>query len=524
MALPKRARVVGLSLVTAAVLGVGAVAAFTAGAAGSSNGTVTARFAKTSDWGNGFQAEYTITNGTAQSVHGWTVSFDLPAGERISSLWDGAMAAAGQHITVTNPAWGGDIATGTDASFGFVVDAGGGSGEPQNCQINGASCSSGASGGSTTTAPGTVPTTAPSTAPSTALSTAPSTTPSSSSSSTQPSSTPPRPTLTPTSPSTGPSSSPSSAPPQPAGDAYKFAPYVDTSQRQDLGALASTAGVKYVTAAFVLSDKGCTPSWDGADVSDSTFTANLKSGLADLRAKGGDAIASFGGANGPELAQACTDVPSLKSAYKDVIDEYALTHVDFDIEGTAGTDQETITRRWQALSQLQSDYAAAGKPLDVSLTLPVLPSGLTPEGVGVVSAAAANGVHLSVVNVLAMDYGDWAAPSPAGKLGQFADQAAQSLHDQLRGVFPAASDAQLWAMVGITPMIGMNDTASEVFQISDAQAVQQFAAQHHIGRLAMWSLTRDKACAQSSTWADPTCSSIQQGPYDFSHTFEAFTG
>ncbi|NUP53916.1 MAG: hypothetical protein HOW97_42345 [Catenulispora sp.] len=524
MALPKRARVVGLSLVTAAVVGAGAVAAFTAGAAGSSSGTVTARFAKTSDWGNGFQAEYTITNSTGQSVHGWTLSFDLPAGERISSLWDGTMTTAGQRITVTNPAWGGDIATGTDASFGFVVDAGGGSGEPQNCQINGASCSSGAPGGSTATAPSTVPSTVPSTAPSTAPSTGPGSAPSSAQPSTASATTAPTPSLTPTNPSTGPSSNPSSAPPQAAGDSYKFAPYVDTSQRQDLGALASTAGVKYVTAAFVLSGSGCTPSWNGANGSDPAFIANLKTGLADLRSKGGDAIASFGGANGTELAQACTDVTSLKAAYKEVIDEYAFTHIDFDIEGTAGTDQETITRRWQALSQLQSDYAAAGKPLDVSLTLPVLPSGLTPEGIGVVAAAAADGVRLSVVNVLAMDYGDWAAPSPAGKLGQFADQAAQSLHDQLKGVFPAASDTQLWSMVGITPMIGMNDTASEVFQISDARAVQQFAAQHHIGRLAMWSLTRDKACAQSSTWADPTCSSIQQGPYDFSHTFEAFAG
>ncbi|MBS2532513.1 cellulose binding domain-containing protein [Catenulispora sp. NF23] len=510
MGLSKRARVIGISLATAAVVGAGAVAAFSAGATGSSSGTVTAAFAKTSDWGTGFQGQYTIANGSGQPVHNWTVSFDLPAGERISSLWDGTMTAAGQHITVTSPTWGADIATGTSTTFGFVVDATAGSATPLNCLINGAACTGGAPGGGPTSAPGSG-SSAPSSAPSSSA--APTGEPSG-----KPSSAPS------SAPSSVPTSAPSSVPAPPAaGGSYSFAPYVDTAQRQDLGAIAAAAGTKYVTGAFVLaSGSGCAPAWNGT--ADPTFETNLKAGIADLRAKGGDVIASFGGANGTELAQACTDVPSLKAAYKSVIDTYNLTHVDFDIEGAAGTDQASITRRAQALAQLQSDYAAAGKTLSVSLTLPVLPSGLTADGLNVVSAAAKNGLKVSVVNVMAMDYGDWAAPSPAGKMGQYADQAGQSLHDQLKTVYPSATDAQLWAMVGITPMIGVNDTNDEVFQVADAKAVEQFAAQHHIGRLAMWSLTRDQACAQPSSWASPTCSSIQQGAYDFSHTFEAFSG
>jgi hypothetical protein len=504
MGLSKRARIAGISLATAAVVGAGTVAAFSAGATGSSSGTVTAAFAKSSDWGSGFQAQYTITNGTGQTVHGWTVSFDLASGERISSLWNGTMTAAGQHITVTNPSWGGDIATGTSASFGFVVDATGGTGAPANCLVNGASCNGGTPGGGPSTPPSTAPSGVPGTPTGTPTS-APGTVPSSA-------------------PSSAPSSHPSSVPaPPPSTGRYAFAPYVDTSQRQDLGTIAAAAGTKYVTAAFLLATgSSCTPAWNG--VADATFEAKLKAGLADLRAKGGDAIASFGGANGTELAQGCSDVPSLKAAYKSVIDTYGLTHVDFDIEGGATTDQASITRRAQALAQLQSDYAAAGRTLDVSLTLPVLPTGLTQDGVNIVAAAAHNNLKLSVVNVMAMDYGDWAAPSPSGKMGAYADQAAQSTHDQLKTVYPNASDAQLWAMVGITPMIGVNDTQDEVFQVSDAKVVAQFAAQHHIGRVAMWSLTRDQQCAQSSSWAQPTCSSIQQNAYDFSHAFEAFTG
>ena len=513
----KRARVVGISLATAACVGAGAVAAFTAGATGSAAGAVTATFGKTSDWDSGFQAEYVVANSSSSAVHGWTVTFDLPAGEHISSLWNGTMTAAGQHVSVANPAWATDLGTRQSTSFGFVVDTNGSAGAPQNCLLNGKPCDDGAGG------PVATPTGVPSPVPGTPSGSAaspstPPTTPTAKPSASP--STPP--TGKPTTPPSPPSSSPSTTPPPPSGS-YTFAPYVDTSQRQDLGAIAKAAGAKYVTAAFVLSGGGCSAVWNGS--ADATFAGSLKAGLADLRAAGGDAIVSFGGSNGMEPAQACSDVPSLKAVYKSVIDGYDLTHVDFDIEGGATTDIASINRRSQALAQLQAEYAGQGKNLVVSLTLPVLPQGLTQDGLAIVGSAAKNGLRLGVVNLMAMDYGDWAAPSPDGKMGQYADQSAQSTHDQLKTVYPTLSDAQLWAMVGITPMIGVNDTQGETFTVADAQVVAAFASQHHIGRVAMWSLTRDQQCAQGAgTWADATCSSIRQAPYAFSHTFEAFTG
>ncbi len=508
MALSKRVRVIGASVATAAAVGAGAVAAFSASASGGDAGAVTASYVKTADWGTGFQAEYTVTNSSAATVHGWTVTFDLPAGDHISSLWNGTMTLAGQHVAVVNPSWAVDVATGQSTSFGFVVGTVGTPGDPLNCQLNGAPCNGGAGGPVVTPSPSGSPTQPPTTPPS-------STTPS-----TPPTSSPVRP---PTTPPTKPSSSPSTPPPPVAGDSYGFAPYVDTGQRQDLGALARAAGAKYVTAAFVLSGGGCTPAWNGT--ADPTFTANLKAGLADLRSGGGDAIASFGGANGTELAQACGDVSSLKNAYRTIIDEYGFTHVDFDIEGAATADAASIDRRSLALAQLQGDYAARGKTLTVSLTLPVLPQGLTLDGVNIVNSAARNGLNLGVVNVMAMDYGDWAAPSPAGKMGDYADQSAQSTHDQLKTVYPNLSDAQLWRMVGITPMIGVNDTQSEVFTVADADIVAAFATRHHIGRIGMWSLTRDQQCPQGVTGsADATCSSILQAPHAFSHAFGVFSG
>lgn len=509
MHLTQRSRVVGVSLAAAAVIGAATAVAFGAGTGPGASGPVTASFAKTSDWISGYQAQYTVSNGTGRTLHGWTVSFDLPAGETISSLWNGAMATAGSHVTVTNPSWAADVDPGRSASFGFVVDvAGGGNapgGAPGNCLVDGAPCGGGVPAPPTTGGPGpSQPAPPPVSGSSSGAGSKPSTPPAS------------------TTPSSAPATGPTSAPAG-RGAAYAFAPYVDTAQRQDLGAAARSAGARYVTAAFMLSAGGCSPVWNGS--ADPAFAANLKAGLADLRAAGGDAVASFGGANGTELAQACPDVAGLKAAYKSVIDEYGFTHVDFDIEGAATGDTASVDRRSQALAQLQSGYAAQGKTLTVSLTLPVLPSGLTQEGLAIVDSAARNGLKIGVVNVMAMDYGDWAAPSPAGKMGTYANQSAQSLHDQLKTVYPDLADAQLWAMVGITPMIGVNDTQDEVFSVADARTVAAFAAQHHIGRVAMWSLTRDQQCpGGAAAWASATCSSVVQAPYAFSNAFEAFTG
>lgn len=53
----------------------------------------------------------------------------------------------------------------------------------------------------------------------------------------------------------------------------------------------------------------------------------------------------------------------------------------------------------------------ANPGLVVSFTLPVLPVGLTADGVNLLRDAKAKGVRLDVLNIMTMDYGDSAAPS-----------------------------------------------------------------------------------------------------------------
>ena len=169
---------------------------------------------------------------------------------------------------------------------------------------------------------------------------------------------------------------------------------------------------------------------------------------------------------------------------------------------------------------------AAGKELDVSFTLPVLPGGLAPDGLYVLHSALRYGVKVGTVNVMAMDYGDGAAPAPQGEMGAYAIQAATSLFGQLRGLYGAApTDAQLWHLIGVTPMIGLNDVTTETFTPQDAQQLLAFARQKGLGELAMWSLNRDRPNAAGTiNWVEPTSSSITQQPFQLSLIFNAFTG
>jgi hypothetical protein len=241
--------------------------------------------------------------------------------------------------------------------------------------------------------------------------------------------------------------------------------------------------------------------------------------IAALRAMGGDVIASFGGAAGTELALACSTVASLKAQYQSVIDAYGFTRLDFDIEGSALGNAAANDRRAWVIAALQADAAAAGRKLTVQFTLPVMPWGLTPEGEALLQNAIGNGVDIAVVNVMAMDYGRSYDPD---LMGQWAVDAMNETIGQLRTIYGAAkTDTELRAMVGVTPMIGLNDVSPEVFTLDDARQLLKAALDARIGFLSIWSATRDQPCARRQV-VSPTCSGVTQSVWDFTRIFLLF--
>ncbi|OQY49313.1 MAG: hypothetical protein B6240_03610 [Desulfobacteraceae bacterium 4572_87] len=233
-----------------------------------------------------------------------------------------------------------------------------------------------------------------------------------------------------------------------------------------------------------------------------------------LRQKGGDVIISFGGANGTELAMCHHDVDTLQAAYQSVIDRYQVTWVDFDIEGWAVGDRPSIDLRNKAIQGLQ----AANPELTVAFCLPALPSGLTHDALYVLENARDNGVRVDVVNVMAMDYGDWAAPTPEGNMGQYAIDAGDNTYQQ-------ALALGLNPLMGVTPMIGQNDVASERFYLSDAENLLSWAeTTDWVVMLSMWSAGRDNGNCADKVWADPTCSGLAQAEFAFTDLFAGFNG
>lgn len=487
-------------------------------------------FAKTADWGSGYQAQYTVSNGGTTAITGWRVEFDLAAGSGVGAYWDALLTQSGSHYSFVNREYNGTIQPGASVTFGFV---GTGPGTPTNCRFNGGSCT-GVADPQPPTAPAGLAVSGV-TSSSVSLSwqaasdnvgvagyrvltgTTVRTTATGTSA-----------TVTGLNPSTAytftvraydaagnvsaasnaVTATTSSGPPNPGPGSARMAPYVDMGAwpTPSLPEMSSASGVKSYTAAFITA-AGCKAMWFNAYDPRAGWA---KDQFDAIRAAGGTIKISFGGASGVEIAQACGDVASTAAEYNAVVNAYNATHLDFDIEG-AGVADGAVTRRSQAIAQVQRAHPG----LKVSLTLPVLPEGLTADGLNVVRSAINAGVDLDVVNGMAMDY-------YRGNIdmGAAANQVAQSLFNQLRPLYPSKTTAQLWAMVGVTPMLGVNDDNS-TFSLANARTLVSTSQQRHVGFLSFWETTRDRnAC----TGALYRCTNVPQQPYDFARIFAPYNG
>jgi hypothetical protein len=252
------------------------------------------------------------------------------------------------------------------------------------------------------------------------------------------------------------------------------APYVETWNDNDLAKMANSTGHKFFTLAFIINGSGaCDPKWNG----DTSLTGNGYGGYIDnLRKLGGDVIVSFGGAAGTEIGQACTSVATLQTAYQKVIDQFDLTWIDLDIESGSESDSSSVNRRNQALHNLQ----VANPSLHVSYTLAVDRQGLPSAQMNLLKNAKSNNVRVDVVNIMAMDYGPCYSD-----MGQAAIDAAAATQKQL-------ANNGLSSSVGVTPMIGVNDVACEVFSTQNAQELVVAAqAAPAIRLLAYWATGAD---------------------------------
>jgi hypothetical protein len=303
----------------------------------------------------------------------------------------------------------------------------------------------------------------------------------------------------------------------PSAAAAGFAPYVDTTEYPpyNLVSTARQTGVKQFNLAFIVAGGGCTPEWGGTTaIGDNPVAAQIGA----LRAIGGDVRISFGGEAGEELALTCTTATQLQAAYQQVISAYNVHEVDFDIEGAALGNTAANALRDQALAALQQQ----DNSLQISFTVPVIPSGLDSGTVAMLAGAVQAGVRISAVDIMTMDYGDGAAPDPGGMMGSYAIDAATAADAQVASVLGISADAA-WSKIAVTPMIGVNDVTDEVFTLANARQLEAFAASKHLAWLSMWSAARDTGCSGAAQMAaQPMCSSVAQSPGAFAAALGAY--
>src|ERR1700753_4118494 len=183
--------------------------------------------------------------------------------------------------------------------------------------------------------------------------------------------------------------------------AHVFAPYVDTGlSNTTLTTVAADYGTKYFELAFA-NGGGC--QWSLPN------QAGWQSQISALQAEGGDVSISFGGytvdSDGTDLGNQCSSASAMATQVESAVTTMNVTHLDFDIESSEETNSTDFTRTAQALALVRSWASSTGRALNISYTLPVLPSGFTSDGLNVLNAAQSSGFKPDVVNIMTMDYG-----------------------------------------------------------------------------------------------------------------------
>lgn len=294
-----------------------------------------------------------------------------------------------------------------------------------------------------------------------------------------------------------------------SGTATTYAPYVNATDASDLDDAGSAAAYNL---AFVIAEGDgdtCTPAWNGTEAIDDSA---VKSRISALTDSGASVRVSFGGASGTELAQACDSASALAEAYGAALDAAGSTLADFDVEGDALKDSDSVALRSEAIALLQNDRP----DLSVSFTLPVMPSGLDDDAVALLDSANDHAVQVTTVNIMTMNY----ASSYGGDMGDYAERSAEATHEQLMDVF-GTSGSTAWGALALTSMLGANDVDNETFTLEDAAQVREFAEEKGVGWVSMWATFRDQECGGGASDELVDCSGVDQEDGAFG---EAFSG
>ncbi|AUF83436.1 hypothetical protein CXP39_01290 [Mesoplasma syrphidae] len=177
--------------------------------------------------------------------------------------------------------------------------------------------------------------------------------------------------------------------------------------------------------------------------------------------------------------------------------------IDFDIEGHA----QSLDADNRLLAKTLADMKKADSSWDFSITLPVLPTGLTVVGYHVMDIfieeyhkAGLAQKDLPIINLMLMDYGDgfYRHARDVRKVTNFqlAKEAVEAtkvnLENSIIKHFKTVELKNLYSKLAGTPMIGVNDTIQGVFTLEDAKEMYNWAHEIELAYVSIWSMNDDR--------------------------------
>jgi chitinase len=296
-----------------------------------------------------------------------------------------------------------------------------------------------------------------------------------------------------------------------AASAAEVAPYFH-SWGGSLNDAKQAVGMNSAILSFAVTNGNC------------ALVPDLTNKLPDARKfveSGGRLLISFGGANGVYAEVACRDDDQLFSLMENLMRDSNNRRFDFDIEGHQLKDVGATARRARVLARLQAKYP----DLYISFSLPGWLLGFNPDSINLLNTTVAAGVRIDMVNVMAQSFGvsNLRTMVPSNSVGEASLMTFRAAANQMTSIFRNKTQSQLYAMMGITPMIGKNDDGSS-FTLDDAQMVANFAKQNGVGMISYWSFQRDRAQAYNGSTNLSSFSGVAQSDFQFYNIFKSSGG
>jgi chitinase len=238
------------------------------------------------------------------------------------------------------------------------------------------------------------------------------------------------------------------------------APYLDVAAGSvDIADVADKTGQHdFALASLVAkSPAECNPVWGGRLALDDDGVTAVLDKISGL---GGQAIVSTGGFAGTYLETVC-GAGALAAAYASALTAAGTNFLDVVLMQKVSARSVVA-----ALASLQ-----AGRETRITLSLPVesVTEGLSDDDVALLRAARAAELTVTI-NAFTMDL------EPT--------KAIEAVRADVASVWTDLQPDQVWAMLGVTPMIGVATT-------QNIKELLAYARKHGLGFVRFWSVNRD---------------------------------